>query len=480
MVARPPSPAIALISLLGLTLAGCADDAAPTETPRLAKPIAAYDATASFAAPGFADQARAWPERGWWKRYGDSQLDHLIEEALTGSPSLASAKARLAQAQAAATVAGAAQLPELDANASAYETKQSYHYGFPPALVPQGYHDADTATLNLSYQLDLWGKNRSAAKAALSDANAAALDALVVEINLSAAVADAYAGLARHYAERDVAELALKVREATFDLTARRLHSGLDTRAELKQAESAVPAAEASLLAIDEAIELDRNRLSALLGAGPDRGRAITRPPAETLQPFGLPQHLAADLLGRRADIRAARARAEAAARRIDVADAAFYPNIDLAAFIGVQALGFPYLTRSGSDIGAVGPAVSLPIFSGFRLQGQLRQAEAEYQAAVADYDQTVTQALQDVADVATSEKSLASQIKATRRAVADSEEAYQIAKRRYEGGLANFLSVLSAEDAWLNNRRALADLESRAFTLDIALYRALGGGFGS
>jgi NodT family efflux transporter outer membrane factor (OMF) lipoprotein len=474
MIRRPPRNPAALPLVLALTLAACADTP-PEPTPRLAKPIAAYDGAESFAAAPL-----SWPERQWWTRYGDAQLDRLIDEALTGSPTLAAAKARLAQAQAAATVAGAAQLPALAAEASAYETKQSYHYGIPPAFVPKGYGDADTAILNFSYELDLWGKNRAAAQAALSEAEAARLDALVVEINLSAAVADAYAELARHYAERDVAELALKVREATFDLTARRLASGLDTRAEYKQAESGVPAARASLLAIDEAIGLDRNRLAALLGAGPDRGLAIARPAAASLRAFGLPQHLAADLLGRRADIKAARARAEAAAKRVDVADAAFYPNIDLTAFAGVQALGFSYLTRGGSDVGAVGPAISLPIFSGFRLQGQLRQAEAEYQAAVADYDRTVTQALQDVADVATSEKSLDGQLDAARRAAADSGEAYQIAKRRYEGGLANFLSVLSAEDAWLANRRILADLESRALTLDIALYRALGGGFGS
>ena len=474
MISRPTGSRIVLPLCFAMALTACAERPAEP-APRLAKPIAAYDSAVSLAAPDL-----AWPQKDWWKRYGDAQLDQLIDEALTGSPSLAAAKARLMQAKAAATVAGAAQLPELSAKASAIEDKQSYHYGIPPAFVPKGYNDADTAQLNFAYELDLWGKNRAAASAALSEAEAARLDAEVVAINLSAAVADAYADLARHYAERDVAELTLQVRQATFDLAARRLASGLDTRAEYKQAESAVPAARSNLLAIDEAIQLDRNRLAALLGAGPDRGLKIDRPKAAELRPFGLPKTLAIDLLGRRADIKAARARAEAASRRIDVADAAFYPNVDLTAFIGVQSLGWSFLTKGGSDIGGVGPAISLPIFSGFRLQGQLRQAEAEYQAAVSNYDQAVTGALQEVANVATSEKSLGGQLEATRKATADAEEAYLIAKRRYEGGLANFLSVLSAEDAWLNNRRALADLDSRAFSLDIALYKALGGGFGS
>jgi NodT family efflux transporter outer membrane factor (OMF) lipoprotein len=297
---------------------------------------------------------------------------------------------------------------------------------------------------------------------------------------LASAVADAYADLARLYAERDVAQSALEIRQATFDLTGRRLRSGLDTRAEFKQAEAGVPAARTNLLALDEAIQLDRNRLAALLGAGPDRGLAISRPPAANLKPFGLPAKLSLDLLGRRADIAAARARAEAAARRIDVAEAAFYPNVNLVAFVGVQSLGITYLTHSGSDIGAVGPAISLPIFTGNRLQGQYRQSEADYDSAVAAYNQAVTTALKDVADVAAGKQALAAQTDTARQAVTDSDEAYQIARRRYEGGLSNYLSVLSAEDALLANRRTLSDLASRAFTLDVALFRALGGGFGS
>ena len=459
---------------LVLTIAGCAQPPAAT-TPRLAKPITDYDSAASFAA-----SERAWPERQWWRRYGDPQLDRMIDEALAGSPTLAAAKARLMAAQAAATVAGAALLPSLSGDASLYETKQSYHYGFPPALTPKGYLDADTASLNASFELDLWGKNRAAAAAALSEAEAARLEAEMVAISLSSAIADAYADLARHHAERDVAQSALEIREATRDLTGKRLANGLETRAEYKQASSLVPVAHAVLLALDEAIQLDRNRLAALLGAGPDRGMAIARPAAPRLKAFGLPASLSLDLLGRRADIAAARARAEAAARRIDVAEAAFYPNVNLVAFLGFQALGLANLARNGSDIGALGPAVTLPLFTGARLQGQFRQAEADYQSAVADYDRTVTEALQQVADVAASQKALGERLAATRQAVADSEEAYRIARRRYEGGLSNYLSVLSAEDRLLANRRDLTDLEARAFSLDVALVRALGGGFAS
>jgi NodT family efflux transporter outer membrane factor (OMF) lipoprotein len=463
--------ALTFLSILIAT--GCADHPPATDAakPAVADPAAGQQ---SFAAPEI-----AWPDRAWWTRYHDPQLTRLIEQALAAAPDLAAAQARLMEANADAMVAGASLWPSLSGNASLNETKQSYHYGFPEAFIPKGYLDADAVMASLSYELDLWGKNRAAAAAALSRTEAARLDEAEIELTLAAAVADAYADLARLYRERDVAQSALAIRQATFALTSQRLRSGLDTRAELKQAEAGVPAAESAVLALDEDILRDGHRIAALLGAGPDRGLAILRPPDVTIQPFGLPPALSLDLLGRRADIAAARARAEAAAKDVDVAEAAFYPNVNLVAFIGVQSLGLPNLLASGSDVGGVGPAISLPIFTGGRITGRYRAAEAEYRLAVALYNQTVTLALRDVADVATSQRALAGQIEATRRAVADSDEAYQVARRRYQGGLANFLSVLSAEDALLANRRSLTDLEARAFSLDIALLRALGGGYG-
>jgi NodT family efflux transporter outer membrane factor (OMF) lipoprotein len=174
----------------------------------------------------------------------------------------------------------------------------------------------------------------------------------------------------------------------------------------------------------------------------------------------------------------AARLRAEAAGKRIDQAQAAFYPNVNLVAFVGLQSLGLDALTRNGSDIGSIGPAVSLPIFDGGRLRGQLRGADADYAQAVADYDRAVVQALQDVADAATSQRALGGQLARTGEAVDAAREAWRIQNNRYEGGLSTYLDVLSAEDTLLSNLRTQSDLQSRAFTLDVALVRALGGGY--
>jgi outer membrane protein TolC len=135
-------------------------------------------------------------------------------------------------------------------------------------------------------------------------------------------------------------------------------------------------------------------------------------------------------------------------------------------------------LTRNGSSTGSSGPAISLPIFSGGQLRGQLRGAEADYAAAVAEYNRTVIQALQEIADAAVGQKALGPQLERTAEAVEGAREAWRIQTNRYEGGLASYLDVLSAQDDLLASLRTQSDLQSRSFALDVALVRALGGGY--
>lgn len=480
MVAPAPPPAsrtqplktVLVGGLSSLALAACAS-LPPAAPARMAKAPESYAASASLAAP-----AGEWPGDRWWTAYGDPQLDQLMTEGLAGSPSLAAAEARVRRAEAAAAQARSRELPSLSADASAEEMKQSYNLGIPPQFVPQGYNDYGKLTLDFSWELDFWGRNRAAVAAAASEARAAAADAAEARLVLSTNIAAAYADLARLYAERDVAARAVSLQQETSQLVRDRVANGLDTRGEQRQAEAEPLQSRAELAAIDEQIALTRNRLAALLGAGPDRGLAIARPKLAALKPLGLPARLAADLVGRRPDVTAARWRAEAASSRIKEAKAAFYPNINLAGFVGYQSLKLNELFKSGSDVGSVGPAISLPIFEGGRLRAGLRGAEADRDAAVAAYDQALTEAFRQVADAVASEKALSGQLADRRAALAASEDAYRIARLRYQGGLSTYQSVLIAEQGVLRRRRAVADLQARAFALDVALVRALGGGF--
>ena len=470
---RSPRNAASLIAiLLGGALAGCAmmpkDGATPAP-----KPPGAYATSQSFTAP-----AADWPKLDWWRAYGDTELNGLIDEALSGSPTLAQAKARLDKAKADLGTARAGLFPTLALSGSVYEAKQSYNLGIPPEFVPHGYNDYATGLLNFNYEFDFWGKNRGAVSAATSEARAANADAAAARLILSTAVAGAYADLSRLYAERDVAERAAQSRQETYDLVARRVTDGADNRSASQQAMAGVHTAKASLAEIDEDIGLTRDELAALLGEGPDRGLSIARPGGATIKAFGLPANLAADLIGRRPDVVAARWRAEAAAKRIGVAKAQFYPDINLVADLGFEALHVHNFLESGSDVGSVGPAATLPIFEGGRLRAGLRGAQADYADAVATYDSTLTQALQEVADAAQSERALGDRLSQSQAALAADEDAYRIARLRYEGGLSDYQSVLLVEDSVLTDRRVVVDLQARAFTLDIQLVKALGGGF--
>ena len=473
-----PQPSIAafqrriLLTGLIVALTGCA------QIPTLGQLATPKDSQSYAASQSFAGESARWPDTNWWQAYGDQQLDALIQEALRDSPDLAAASARLRRAEAAGQIAGAALLPQISANGSATEQRQSYNYLMPKVATPEGWQDYGRATVDFSWELDFWGKNRAAVAAATSETEAGRAEFAQTRLSLAAAIATDYMELARLFATRDTAARSVDVRSKTATLFSERFANGLETKGSLREAEARRAGAEGDLLQAEEQIGLQRYRLASLLGAGPDRGLAIERPAINLHAVIGSPRDLAFDLLGRRPDIVAARLRTEAQLKRIDQKKAEFYPNINLAGFIGLQSLGLNILTKSDSMTGSIGPAISLPIFTGGRLSGELRSTAATYDEAVANYNRTVAQALQEVANAVLRQKSLGARLAKSEEAVAAATEAHRIATNRYEGRLSSYIEVLSAEDALLNSLRNLTDLQSRSLTLDVALKHALGGGY--
>jgi NodT family efflux transporter outer membrane factor (OMF) lipoprotein len=420
----------------------------------------------------------AWPPDQWWRLAGDPQLTALIEEGLSNSPQVAVAVARVRRAEAEAQRVGAARLPSIGAEAEGGLRRQSGNNGIPAQFLPDGWKDYGQTSLSFGFDLDLWGRNRAAYAAATSEARAAVVDAAQARLVLSVAITAAYAELGRHYRERDNAAATLANRRSMRDLVAQRQRNGLDNLASLRSADAEVALAEQDLAAVDENIGIRRNQLAALLGAGPDRGTSITRPPLAPSTLGGVPAGVTTDLLGRRPDIVAARERVEAAASRVKVARAGFFPSINLRALIGLQALGLGNLVDSGSLFGSVGPAISLPIFQGGALKAQYGSAEAAYDEAVANYNQTVVTAYQQVADAVTQRDAADKRLGATRTALAASEEALGLVRTRYEAGLASYLDVLASERGVQDLRVAVIGLETYERGATLALIRALGGGF--
>jgi NodT family efflux transporter outer membrane factor (OMF) lipoprotein len=420
----------------------------------------------------------AWPADGWWKAYNDPQLARLIGEGLVGSPDLAAAAARFRTAQGLAQQAGAALLPSLDATGSIDYQNQSQNASPAGVPVPTGWHATGTTGLSLNFDLDLFGKNRAALRAAKKDAEAARYDADEARLILTTGIASTYSDLAALYAQRDSLQSALDIRTQTLKLVQQRFDAGIANQSELEQAKARIPQTKADLAATDEAIMLDKHALAALVGAGPDRALTIDRPATGALRAQGLPADASINLIGRRPDIAAARTRVEASAERIKEARAAFYPNINIGALIGFQSLGLGSLFNAGSQFASVNPAVTLPLFHGGALQGQYRGRRGQYDEAVANYDGQVIQALRETADTVTSQKSLVERLAQSRSALASYETALRLAQRRYENGLSTYLDVLTAQESVVNARLTVAQLETRAFTLDVQLVRALGGGF--
>ena len=418
------------------------------------------------------------PPADWWQAAGDPQLAALIEEGLRSGPSVATAAARYRNAMGLAGQAGAALLPSLSVEAKGGYAKQSYNVGFPKQFVPKGWQESAQISGGFSFDLDLWGRNRAALRAATSEARAAELDAQQARLMLSTAIANGYIELARLIAERDV-RAALVASSATVStLSAQRFANGLENRGGLSLSEAAAANARADLAGSEAAITLRRHQLAALVGAGPDRGLTINPPPLAKLPAASLPEGLTTDLIGRRPDIAAARARAEAAASRVHVAKADFFPAINLGAMVGLQSLGFANLLETDAMAGNAGPALTLPLFRGGALRGRYRSAQAGYDAALADYTASVVNAYQQVADAVASRAALASRLADARKALAAAEIARSIAHQRYTTGLSTRLDDLSVEDRLLQSRLAVAALEAASHSADIALIQSLGGGF--
>ena len=419
----------------------------------------------------------AWPARDWWKALNDAQLDALIDEAVRGSPTLSIAAARARKAIAAADEVATALSPRIDGSASSTRERFPNNGLTPPPL------GGSTRTVNqlqatLSWEIDFWGKNRAAYEAALGAARAAEVDAYAARLALSTSIAQAYVQLQRAYLLHDVAVATLAERQRIYELTRDRNAAGLDSRLELKQAESAVPATREVLVALDERMVLARNQIAALLGAGPDRGLAIERPTGTALASVALPSTLPAELIGRRPDVIAQRWRIEAASSDIAAAKAQFYPNVNLVAFAGLQTLGAANLLAAASGMAGVGPAITLPIFDAGRLRANLAGKDADYDVAVEQYNQTLADAMRDVVDQLASFRSVAAQRAQQQQALATTREAYELALLRYREGLGNYLQVLSAEQPLLDQQSLDADLRARALELSINLVRALGGGY--
>ena len=465
--------AVALGAVLYTVLAGCVSRGDWHATPAIAPEnlIAGRTLANATVAP------EAWPTDTWWSGYGDSQLDALIAESFDGSPSLEIAQARLRAAQSQAIRAKAALRPTTTVDAGV--TKQRYpENGLYPPPYAGSFITEGQLTLDFSYDIDFWGRNREALASARATVQAAEADKAAARLALAVAVARAYIQLDLSYALLDVAQANLAQQLSILDLTRQRVTAGLENTARVKQSEGEVALVRAGVDATQAFIDTTRNSIAALVGVGPDRGLDLQRPHLTAPANIALPSTLPVDLLGRRPDVTAARWRVEAAARGVAASEAAFYPNVNLVAFAGLQAVGLSKLFDANDTIVGGGPALSLPVFNRGQLRGALEAQQAQYDLSVGQYNQSLIDAIHDVADVMANWAATDKETSDCRVALDSARRSYGLTRDRYSAGLDNYLSVLSAENQVFLAQALLAELQSRRLTTSTDLIRALGGGY--
>ncbi|ANB75825.1 MarR family transcriptional regulator [Paraburkholderia phytofirmans OLGA172] len=472
-VLRPKRSVLLIASAALLTLGGCVNFAGIKSDHHIEAP-SKYEASESLPAEG-----GKWPSLDWSEQFGDPQLPRLIDEALKGNPDIDEARARIDKAASYVGNANSKLYPTVNASYSWTRELNTENTVYPPSI-GGAWNSENTVMEGASWDLDLWGKNHERLRQATSDEKVAQAEMEEVRITLAASVASTYNELARLYRLRDIAAQELRNREEIGRITNGRVVAGLDTNVEKQTATGDIATTRTTVSNLDGRITVVRYQLGALLGAGPDRGLAIAVPTLGTGDAVVLPDSLPADLVSRRPDIVAAFWQVDAATHGIKEAKAEFYPDVNLSAAVGLDAFGWGrFLTASSRQISA-GPAIHLPIFDAGALRSQLKGRYADFDYDVAYYNKTLINALSDVASQVTLIRSTDKQLVDAQQAFDAQSQAYRLAVVRYGSGLTQQLQVLNADDNRLAAEEAVANLTMDRRNSQVALIKALGGGFES
>ena len=469
---RRSAALIALIAL-ALGLGGCANFAGIGPKARMTAPQALGLGSPSPQAtpkPAVANPA-------WWTRFGDAQLDALVQQALQNHPNLRIAQARVARAQALTDTLASTDLPNVSGAVDATRQRFSANGIYPPPLAG-GVYETANAQINASYEFDLFGKNRAALDAALGQVRAAQADAQTAELLLATQVTRSYFALLRLNALQALAQRNLAQREQLLALVQSRLAAGLDSPTELLGSQASLPEIRQYAETLREQAALTRNALAALTGQplGLQDLQNLQVGALAQIKPQAALQEVPLDLLANRPDVAAARARVEAALSDVEVAKAQFYPNINLVAFAGLNSIGFGNIAKAGSEQWGVGPAVRLPIFDGGRLRAQLKGRAADVDAAIETYNALVLEAVHEVADQITTLQSIARQSQEQQAGLSAAQALQDIAAQRFAAGLSSRTSVLNAQSAVLAQERQAIELAARTLDAQALLLRATGG----
>jgi NodT family efflux transporter outer membrane factor (OMF) lipoprotein len=432
--------------------------------------------TLDSAAMGLRGPAVA-PAADWWLVLEDRQLDGIMSDALAGNPTLDEALARLRLARAGVEAQSAGLRPQIAIDGQEQPTRLSGAFTIPPPYAGTG-RWVGTLQTSLSWTLDFAGRQRALISQANRSADAAALDVAAARLVLTGAVAQAYVGLARAEQQMRIAEAFVHSREETLALVGARSRNNLASDFDMRAAETLLAQAQQSLDAARGERALATHALAALAGRGAEAYSGVTAPTLHFDAALPLPASLPANLLDRRPDILAARARIGAASAGRNAARADFYPSVDLRAFLGVSSVGLSSLLTGDALTYGGGPVLHAPVFEGGRLLAQYRAATAEVDAATASYNTLTLRAVQEAADALSAIDANAAEAADQRRILAGLAQTVRLDEVRVRTGLGAQLDILASGDRLLQARQVQADLDAEGLTRRTQLLVAVGGDF--
>lgn len=415
------------------------------------------------------------PRGAWWEIYGDETLSGLEGQIESANPTLAEALARYDAAQGYLTQAQSGLFPQINAGGHANTNKQSANRPLRSAGQPNYYGD-DLAGASFGWDLDLWGRIRNEVAAGKAEAQSAFADVAAVRLSLQGQLANDYWQLRGLNAQVQLLTDTVAVYDKAFRLTNYRHDQGIASGLDVGQAQTQLSTAQALLSDAQAQRALFEHAIASLVGK-PASNFAIT-PSVITLKVPNVPTGLVSTLLQRRPDVASAERLVAATNAGIGVARAAFFPDISLTALAGFQNTGNGALFTYPNSYWALGPSLTMPIFNGGLLQGELDVAKAENASATAAYRATVLKAFQDVEDNLALLNRLATEADAQNQAVTAAVHTENLALSLYENGALNFLDVVVAQTTALQAQQANIGIQTRRLEASVGLIGAIGGGW--
>lgn len=423
-------------------------------------------------------QEGQWPNGEWWELFGDPGLTLLVQQGLKDNPSLKKAAARVRQAEQQAKEKRASLFPEVE---GIYEENWEHLsknglFRFAAPTFPSVVNLVDIA-LSFKYEFDFWEKNGNLFKAALGRAHTKIAEQAQAQLIITTTICKAYFDIQANRKKLHILKEMGVQKQAFLELTRSRSFNGLDNTIDTLSAERDLYATQQGVLQLEGAVAVSEHLLNALIATSPEVTTHVEERP-ETLSSFPLPGNVGIDLLARRPDLMAQIWRVEAAAHEINAAKANFYPNINLTALLGFESVSFHKLFMGQNNATSLSPAIHLPIFTAGKLKAQLAEKVALFDEAVYEYNHLLLKAAEEVADQLVLLGKVGEELRIQNMVLASMRQTYAIKFLRYTQGVANYLTVIKAEERLLSQRLTTVDLTHRQLLETVFLIKALGGGY--